>query len=208
MELKQQTIHLLQTFQTHQNALPGRDAQLIMSPYGRERLEQNYTKTYRESAVLILIYPKQNQLFFVLIKRPSYNGVHSGQISLPGGGREDEDTDLMKTALRECQEEIDAHVEEHDVIGRLTVLNVPVSGYAISPFVAYSQSEYFFMPDKHEVEKILEIPLQELIDADAQMGKFPVRNGLQISAPFFLLNGQRVWGATAMILSEFKEMLN
>lgn len=188
---------------------PGPKYQYILSPNGREKLIKSHSAEYRQSAVMILIYlGKDKKAHTLFIKRNQYNGAHSGQISLPGGAYEESDQNLVQTAIRETQEEVGILVNDQNVFGQLTSLKIPVSGFEVTPIVAYINERPKFVKDNVEVSEIIEYPIEELISLPIELGEFNV-NGkkYKIKAPFFALNQHRLWGATAMIISEFRHLL-
>lgn len=194
-----------------ENPLPGFDAQALMAPPGRKAYQEYMAAlqlTPRLSAVLVLLYPVNNELQVVLIRRPDYEGVHSGQIAFPGGKVEKTDTSPVDTALREAREEVGVDPDGITIMGNLTELYIPPSNFMVYPIMAYTLKRPDFVPDHIEVAEILEIPLDALLDdRNVGEGKFPVMGGLQVSSPCYLLGGYMVWGATAMIISELKEIL-
>jgi 8-oxo-dGTP pyrophosphatase MutT (NUDIX family) len=143
----------------------------------------------------------------VLTRRPEYPGAHGGQISLPGGRREG-DEPLQITALREAQEEVGLAPDAVEVMGRLSPLYTPPSNFYIYPFIAYSSARPAFQPDAKEVAELIEAPLSLLLNPairKEEIWHFP--NYGERHVPFFDVFGHRVWGATAMILSEFITLL-
>ena len=191
--------------------LPGIQVQLQMMSNRRvrEMMEFRQSDQARKSSVLVLLFPgKENgQPAFVVTLRPTYEGIHSGQISLPGGRFELTDENLMQTALREANEEIGMDPEEVTIIGRLTELYIPPSNYLVQPFVGFTSISPVFNPQPTEVEKIIEIPVNQLLDERNVMEKEISVAGIQFSAPSFVIDGTTIWGATSMILNEFKEIL-
>ncbi len=187
------------------SGLPGENAQYIMAPESRK----NYIHigNYIHAGVLLLIFPIENVPNFVLMKRPEYNGVHSGQISLPGGKSEPVDLNIEQTALRETYEEMGVSSNNIKIIGKLTSLKVPVSGFEIFPFVGYTEIHPIWSPDPLEVEKIIEVPLKTLLNDSVLIIETWNLQGSDVKVPFYLLNNEKVWGATAMILSEFVSLL-
>ncbi len=191
--------------------LPGFKAQLKMSPLGRIVKLSGLFKgnSVQKSGVLILLYPQNNSLFFVLTQRPIYDGVHSGQVCLPGGKYEKEDGDLYKTAIRESYEEINADASKITKIGALSELYVPPSNFSIQPFVGYTDE----IPDfKKQPEEVKEIILADLFAfmSNPVIGKkqIPTNRKISITSPYYEIGGYTVWGATAMILSEFFTIVN
>ena len=187
--------------------LPGREAQEMMIPPARRAdvVDEQKVAQARPAGALILLYPVENDLAFPLIKRPVYNGVHSGQVSLPGGKRDLEDKSLIETALRECSEEIGVGGETVQTLGILSDLFVPVSRFLITPVVGFVRQIPAFIPDDYEVERMFSGTLKELVDPKTiREGMIRLSSGYEMSAPYFNIAGEVVWGATAMILSELK----
>jgi 8-oxo-dGTP pyrophosphatase MutT (NUDIX family) len=162
----------------------------------------------RISAVLILFYPVENIIHIPLMVRPVYKGVHSGQVSLPGGRREEGDHTLMETALREAKEEIGVVPGQIEILGTLSELYVPASNFLVLPVVGATSQRPDFKPDPYEVDRLLEVPLDEIQDVTRIGSKeIVVRDTITIQAPYYDLQGQTVWGATAMIISELNTIL-
>lgn len=190
--------------------LPGREAQFLMEPHTR-RIELKRQKNHANaklSSVLILLYPKDGKVYTIMIKRPVYNGVHSGQIAFPGGRKEDNDLDLTDTALRETEEEIGIGRNFVKVIGQLTQLYIPPSNFNVLPIVGYTNTLPDFVLDKNEVESTLEIDIKNLIDPKYICHKKVLtRNNLRVSVICYFIQDEIIWGASAMIISEFVEIL-
>jgi 8-oxo-dGTP pyrophosphatase MutT (NUDIX family) len=195
--------HLLE--QELKRPLPGIDAQLKMAP-GMRRLESG-EQPLRNGGVLILIYPHERKLFTVFIKRTEYDGVHSGQVSFPGGIYEEEDGSLVQTALREAMEETGLMASEVSVIGNLTPLHIPVSNVNVHAFVGITESRPEFIPDPVEVQYLIEESLDELLNKSNQKTRTMLLFGKDVTVPYYDLGGNQVWGATAMILSEFLDVM-
>jgi 8-oxo-dGTP pyrophosphatase MutT (NUDIX family) len=191
--------------------LPGMQVQLRMTSNRRlrEMMEFRQLDQAIKSSVLILLYPgrENTQPTFVVMLRPTYKGIHSGQISLPGGRFELSDENLMQTALRETSEEIGMDPAEVTIIGKLTELYIPPSNYLVQPFVGFTSGSPVFIPHPKEVKQIIEIPVRHLLDENNLVQKEISIGGIQFSAPAFVIDGTTIWGATAMILNEFKEIL-
>jgi 8-oxo-dGTP pyrophosphatase MutT (NUDIX family) len=193
-----------------QNPLPGIEAQYVMAPVTRPRIDLSSLEPgqYRQSAVLILVCrDKENNFFIPLIERLAYIGAHSAQISFPGGKYEEGDENLQNTAIRECFEEIGLR-DEIEIIGKLTSLYIPVSGFLVEPYVGFCKIiDPPMVPHEREVKKVLELSLKNLLDNNiVEHGTVEV-DGIKIKTPYFLVEGNKVWGATAMILSELKIIL-
>jgi 8-oxo-dGTP pyrophosphatase MutT (NUDIX family) len=156
----------------------------------------------REAGVLVLLYPQQAELYLILTRRVDYPGVHGGQISLPGGRREGTES-LSATALREAQEEIGLCPNSVELMGSLSVLYTPVSNFCIYPFVAFSPVRPNFRPNPAEVAALIETPLSLLLNPTTRREEMWYFEQGRRRVPFFDILGHKVWGATAMILSEF-----
>ena len=156
--------------------------------------------------MLVLFYPYDGQIAFALTRRTDTVESHKGQISLPGGAREGDES-LQATALRETCEELNACPDTVEVLGRLSPLYIPPSGFLINPFVAYSAARPSFRPDPREVAELIETPLSLLLDpATVKREEWTLR-GTAVDVPFFDIYGHKVWGATAMVLGELVTML-
>jgi 8-oxo-dGTP pyrophosphatase MutT (NUDIX family) len=191
--------------------LPGVVAHNIMVP--KERLEAIKKIDFllikpKIAAVMILFYPKEGITHLVLILRNSYEGVHSSQISFPGGKYEDEDVSFEETALRETYEEIGIHPEKIEIEKSFTKLYIPPSNFMVYPFLGICKEEVIFYPDPAEVSGIIELPLSTFL-SDAIMVKSKIKTSYSnaIDVPAFKIGEHIVWGATAMILSELKVVL-
>ena len=154
---------------------------------------------------MILLYPSDGEICLVLIKRNEYDGPHSAQVSLPGGAWEAGDGSLENTALRETREElgIDNDIE---ILGTLSELHIPVSNFLVLPFVGCTGQAPVFIPDASEVQFVIEIPLKELLDPGNRGSDRFERHGSTVVAPFYRVGKEKVWGATAMMLSEFLQL--
>jgi 8-oxo-dGTP pyrophosphatase MutT (NUDIX family) len=186
-----------------QQPLPGQTAHDVMASESRLKLKMpSPNERTRESAVLILFYPTENQIFIPLILRPQYDGVHGGQMAFPGGRAEKEDESLIRTALREAQEEIGVRVSDVKVLGELTKLFIPPSNFYVQPVVGYMTRKPDFYPDPREVDKVVEISLNEINNPKIISRKTLTVRGVEIETPFYDIKETTVWGATAMMISE------
>ncbi len=192
------------------NPLPGQDIQYQMASDDRRANIPDYKTLvdYRESAVCLMLYVKDNELHFPLIERVKYPGVHSGQIALPGGKFESTDLSMEAAALRELQEETGIELSYLTLLGKLTEVYIPPSNFMVYPFIAFSSQEPVFIMNKYEVEQIIEFKMGDLLD-DSLLGKTTIstNNGNKIEAPYFNIHGHILWGATAMMLNEFKHLI-
>ncbi len=190
--------------------LPGFESHQSMSPIDRpiKGMPNFNIENYRKSAVLICCYPHQNEVYTALIKRKAYQGVHSAQFSFPGGRYEDQDIHLEQTALREAQEEVNIIPTEVNIISTLTEVCIPVSNFIVYPFLSTAQKRPNFIPDQTEVDFILELPIDEILSTqNITTSKVKMGNGLKAEVPCFKFNEHIVWGATALMLAELKELL-
>lgn len=187
------------------------DAHLKMAPLERilSLQEEDYSdKNPRKAAVMMLFYPKNNQTHLVLIVRNSYPGVHSSQIAFPGGKVEIEDISLKHTALRETHEEIGIHPEKIEVIKAFTEIYIPPSNFLVAPFMGISHAELTFSQQIEEVAGIIELPVTDFLNEDnVVMRRMNTSYAADIEVPAFKINDHYVWGATAMMMSELKEVL-
>ena len=191
------------------NGLPGREAQLSMAP-GLRRHYREAPKSAAVACVILLLFPKEGQAHFALIQRPTYEkGSHSGQISFPGGRLEESDPSLEMGALREAEEEVGIIKEDVNLLGRLTELYIPVSNFLVHPFVGALDYTPDFVPQPSEVESILQVPVSEILKpGNRKFTDMRVRENIVLkNTPYFDLFGNVVWGATAMMLGEFAEVL-
>ena len=192
-----------------QKPLPGALAQYFMAPDGRKNTAIKSLKTgqYKQSAVLIVFcMDANNELFIPLIERVAYKGVHSAQISFPGGKYEQSDGNLERTAMRECFEEIGLSGVE--VIGKLTHLFIPVSSFLVEPYVAFCKiSNPGIVIQEREVKSALKLGINQLLDENSLKYGTIEAEDYKIKTPYFLVGGNKIWGATAMILNELKVML-
>jgi len=191
--------------------LPGKESHLRMSPLPVDvrRFVQPAPVPHKKSGVLLLFYPRADGVYFPLIKRPSYTGVHSDQVGLPGGKAEPDDPDIIRTALREAEEEIGIDAGKVTVLGTLSDLYIPSSSYVVTPVLGYMKEAPSFVPDSREVSKILETQLTALVNPSLKkQTQLKAGNGLELYTPYFDVYGEVVWGATAMILNELIDLLD
>lgn len=192
--------------------LPGEDAQFMMAPLKRQRataeaIDENEYK--RSAVILVLCLDANENLYIPLTERFAYDGVHSGQVSLPGGKFEEADIDNVNTALRECFEEIGIEKSDIEVLGELTRLHIPVSKFMVQPVVGFCNIKNpELRKNPREVKSIARLYISELMNENnVRTGQISLRDDQKIQAPYFVVEGLKVWGATAMILSEFKTLL-
>jgi 8-oxo-dGTP pyrophosphatase MutT (NUDIX family) len=193
-------------------SLPGHDDLLRMSGYPRPDHEavRRMRPAPRESAVLALIYPRHREAHVLLMLRPEYDGVHSGQVGFPGGRREPDDADLRHTAVREFHEETGAATAQLQHLGCLTPVYIPPSNSLVTPFVATVDELGALSPDPREVAALIEAPLALLLHDDTlRMGERHVHvMGRSMQVPYFDVKGHMVWGATALMIAELRALLS
>lgn len=190
--------------------LPGKEAQLSMSPspVDMRRFDAKLPLNHRKSSVLILLYPSEDKAFFPLIKRPVYPGVHSGQIAFPGGKMEEEDEDEIETALREAWEEVGILPEQVKLIGRMSDLFIPTSNFLVTPVLGYSEVMPDFVAEEKEVARIIQTAVSTLFEPTLRKQKvLEFSDNFRLDTPYFEVEKEMVWGATAMILSELLQIL-
>lgn len=192
---------------SYQDDLPGKTAQNMMLAKPRVKIEfSNSAEQAIPSAVLILLYPYKEDIHFILTERTNEVQHHKGQISLPGGSWENGEQ-LHETALRETEEEIGIPADKTKIIYELTPLFVKVTGYMIHPFVAYITQKPHIVPDQNEVNNVFTASISELMDPANQLTELWTIREIPVDVPFFKFGKYKVWGATAMILSEFRYCL-
>jgi 8-oxo-dGTP pyrophosphatase MutT (NUDIX family) len=186
--------------------LPGAVAHALMSPRPRRTWPDDKSALQvRHAAGLLLLYPGgSGNAHIVLTVRADGLGRHSGQVSLPGGVAEPGET-FAQAALREAEEEIALTAETADlrILGALSPIDIPVSGFRLHPIVAATKMRPRLTPADGEVARILHVDVDDLCDASRRTWLTVVREGRDVSAPAFAIEGANVWGATAMVLAEF-----
>lgn len=192
----------------------GEDSHAKMSPPYRLELEEKMkakAKTARKAGVMALFYPNTNdETSLVLILRNTYKGVHSAQVGFPGGKYEDDDNnDLMLTAIRETEEEIGVARENYKVLKSMSPIYIPPSNFIVHPFIGIAEDYLSFEKQDEEVEAVLEVKLSDFLNHNNIITtKVPTSFNVEVDVPAFKLNGHIVWGATAMMLGEIKDLLN
>jgi len=173
-------------------------------PADLTKLKFDHKLPPKPGSVLILLYEENGIIKFPLTKRATYKGAHSGQISLPGGKKETGETDI-ETALRECEEEIGVKQSDISIVGRLSDFFVIPSNFLVAPIVGYTSGKPQFKPDPIEVDVIINASISMLLGNEAIKEKeITVANEFKLIAPHFEIEGEVVWGATAMMLNEFR----
>lgn len=148
-------------------------------------------------------------LHCTMIQRPAYEGTHGGQIAFPGGKKEEDDPSLVITALRETREEVGLNLSEHEVLGPLSSLYIPPSNFMVTPYVLVGVETPTYVADPYEVDEVFDLPLPLLFDESSYQTQEIYLKHYQrsIQAPSIVYQGKKIWGATAMMLSELKALL-
>ncbi|MCW5519788.1 CoA pyrophosphatase [Aureitalea sp. L0-47] len=192
--------------------LPGEGSHMEMAPLERllelKRLAHK-AKTGKRAGVLMLFYPSEERITrFVLILRKTYKGVHSAQVGFPGGRYEDGDLNFEHTALRETEEEVGVPSKDVTVIRRLTELYIPPSNFFVQPYMGITKRYPDFVPEASEVDAIIEVPLSEFMNEKVRITKtLSTSYAENLEVPAFELQDHVVWGATAMMLNEARQLL-
>ncbi|MEJ2112417.1 MAG: CoA pyrophosphatase [Flavobacteriaceae bacterium] len=193
--------------------LPAQSSQFKMAPPFREQLLKKYKNAMlsaKKAGVLALFYPDENDITkIILILRKTYSGVHSDQVAFPGGKLEAHDKSLVEAAIRETYEEVGIPMHQIEVIRELTEVYIPPSNFYVKPYLGITNIVPQFIKQDDEVEELIEVFLKDLLIEDNVVNKtVSTSYNRNIEVPAFHLNGYTVWGATAMMLSEIKDLLN
>lgn len=187
---------------------PGLDAQLKMMPHPRpgNKLYSEVEDSCLKAGVLILLYSRKDRLHLVFTRRTERVDFHQAQISFPGGQQEPDES-FTEAALREAHEEVNISPDSIRILGELTPLYIPPSNYCVYPVVAFSDTRPDFQPSEHEVEEVIEVPVDHLLKPENARREMWHYKGMDMEVPFFVFQEHKIWGATAMILSELIELL-
>jgi 8-oxo-dGTP pyrophosphatase MutT (NUDIX family) len=188
--------------------LPGAAAQERLAPVPRRAWPSGFNSArIRHAAGLLLLYPDHDRAYVVLTVRADSLGRHSGQVSLPGGVVDPGET-FEQAALREAHEEVALNVDRIRVLGALTPIDIPVSGFRLHPIVAAADARPALTPSDGEVARILHVPLEDLLDLAHLRSSERTRDGVTLTVPAFHIADVEIWGATAMVLAEFLAVLD
>ena len=178
-------------------------------PQERIDILNNYkSKSYKRASVIILCFQdNKGNISFPLIKRQIYNGVHSGQISLPGGKKDEKDKTLWETATRELNEELGVDLSYIKKIKKLKSIYIPPSNFLVTPFIAFSKKSPDFKINKREVAELIIVKMYDLILLNKVHKRVTNSYLNNVKVPGYKINKNFIWGATAMILKEFKHIL-
>ncbi len=184
--------------------LPGSDVQWQMA--SSDRFIKNFPRfpgnDARTAAVLILLFPENRSIHTVFMQRPEYTGIHSGQISFPGGKKEPDDENVVQTALREAFEETGIDPKKVNIIGTLTPLFIPVSNMIVTPVTGWIDEKPSFSLKAEEVLFLINADLKRLLNPSTIKRKPMEIRGEMVDIKYFDYDGNIIWGATAMILNE------
>jgi 8-oxo-dGTP pyrophosphatase MutT (NUDIX family) len=187
---------------------PGLRAQLKMVPHPRpgQAVYTDVEETSIKAGVMILLYRRQGAWHLVLIRRPSTALHHKDQISFPGGQIEPGE-DFVQAALRETREEIGVPPERLRILGELTPLYIPPSNFCVYPVVAAVDGPLSFTPRAEEVVEVIEVPLDHLLKPETVHEETWTIRGETVKVPFYAFENHKIWGATAMVLAEFLDVV-
>ena len=180
--------------------LPGLRGHSALTPRPRRPLLPAKNQL-RQAAGLLLLYPIENITHTLLTVRAGSLPQHGGQVSLPGGAIDENET-FAQAALRETQEEVGVPTTDVHILGPLSPLQIPVSGFLLHPIVGVIYRRPRFRLSRREVDRVIEVPLATLTNQKNLRRRWQERDGIDIDVPYCDLDGTQVWGATAMILSE------
>jgi 8-oxo-dGTP pyrophosphatase MutT (NUDIX family) len=192
--------------------LPAEVSHFKMVPPFRQELlkkQKEAIKEAKHAGVLSLFYPDEDmETKFVLILRKTYKGVHSAQVAFPGGKLEAQDASLRDTALRETFEEVGVPIDTVQIVRSISQVYIPPSNFYVHPFIGFTQTTPQFIKQDDEVEALIEIDLEHFLDEQSLISKkVKTSYSIEVEVPAFKLNDYVVWGATAMMLSEIKDLL-
>ncbi|MGL4597546.1 MAG: NUDIX hydrolase [Bacteroidia bacterium] len=190
--------------------LPGELAQNRMSARTRISTDDWLEKRpdHKQSAVVLPLFFHAGEMHTSLILRPTYEGVHSGQLALPGGRYEEVDGSLIQTAIRETQEEVGILLNAEQLAGRLSPVYIPVSNFLVQPFVAFLAEKPSYTKQDAEVETIFDVPLRYFLNEELKtVERIVVGKNQFIDAPGYKIENRLLWGATAMMFSEMESLL-
>lgn len=191
-------------------SLPATESHLKMSPVERrlQLLNHDYNlEVARDAAVMMLIYPRQETAMIALIVRNEYKGVHSSQVAFPGG-KVEKDESILSAALRETYEEIGVKPEEIKIVCSFSNVFIPPSNFNVFPFLGFCSTEPKFKPDPREVSSMALFPLNEILDdKNVATHRVVATYSTDVIVPVFQIEKTIIWGATAMMMQELKDVL-
>lgn len=190
-------------FQQHE--LPGNIAHIKMSPF--RKIVTNIPEKARKSSVLLMLHEFNNDIYCTLTERSEKLGTHSNQIAFPGGKIEQNESEV-EACLRETHEEIGIDRNSIKIIGQLTSIYIPPSNFLVYPFIGITNQKPTYKLNTYEVKEVFDFNIYKLLNENiVKEKKIKTANGMLVQAPYFEIKNKVVWGATAAILNEFKEIL-
>ncbi len=193
------------------SSLPAAKAHVKLAPDDRIEglLDRVWPSNAKQSAVTFLLFIEEGELKTLLMKRVESDGVHSGQISFPGGQKDAQDNGLLDTAIREFYEETGVDLAEEDFLGALSDLYIPPSNFLVQPYIAYLPSLPKLRPELAEVQELHKVSLSELFNPknfkeEEILVRQRSKNSYSIKAPCYKIRELCIWGATAMMISELQ----
>lgn len=190
--------------------LEGENAHQIYSPLYRPLFsyEEILTKNPKFAAVNILLYLKNNEWYFpLMVRSTNERDRHSGQISLPGGKKEEYDEDFAQTAKRETSEEMGIDIHYNRIIREMSPIYIPPSNFYVRAFVSYTKKNPEFILQKTEAVELIEFPVTTLLSLSEKPEMMILPSSRGVEVPVINFNNYIIWGATSMILSEFSHLL-
>lgn len=189
--------------------LPGFEAQKQLMPPGRIdlTLEEIEAKKPLRAGVLVHIYQGRDDLQLLLMMRAPFESLHSGQISFPGGIKEEADADLLQTAVREAQEEVGLDPGTYEIVGRLSPLYIPPSNAYVEPAISFGDLPPRLRLEAHEVTLTFTVPMEELLSGQLEGQALVDTAQGSLNVPAYIYEGRVIWGATAMMIAELVALL-
>ena len=165
-------------------------------------------KNANKAAVLVHVFQGSEELEILFIKRSAYKGVHGGQVSFPGGKKEDVDIDFEHTAIREAKEEVGLEISTFEILKNMEPLYIPPSNFLVYPFVSFSERKNELILEEREVDYTFSVPLTKIISGELMdFIKVSTKIG-RMKVPAYLWNDEVIWGATAIITARLAALLS
>lgn len=175
----------------------------LLAKRGRRRVED---PRLTRAAVLVPLYERDGELYFLLTKRAETLSLHRGEVSFPGGRCGDRDHSPLETALREAYEEVGIRPEDVEVVGELDEVATATSTFAVTPFVGFIPHPYLFHPNPSEIQELIHLPLAAILEPAAFREEVWRKEGGDVLVYFYQHGPYTIWGLTARILKRFQEL--